>query len=108
MVLFILITICVWGKNFLLDKTLCFFNTRTNIRYLMQVLPNGDRECRFPQPFNDGSPVQTHQKVVDVSPVIEWIHSLGLGRYEEAFIREEIDWDTLQRLTEEVPFLEVI
>ena len=74
----------------------------------MQVLPNGDRECRFPQPFNDGSPVQTHQKVVDVSPVIEWIHSLGLGRYEEAFIREEIDWDTLQRLTEEVPFLEVI
>ncbi|CBI20745.3 hypothetical protein VitviT2T_004525 [Vitis vinifera] len=65
------------------------------------VLRNGDRECQFPQPFNDGSPVQTHQKVVDVSPVIGWIHSLGLGRYEEAFIREEIDWDTLQRLTEE-------
>ena len=86
---------------------LCFVNTRTHLRYLMQVL-DGDRGCQAPQLFNNGSLVHSHQKLVDSSPVIEWIHSLGLGRYEEVFIREEIDWDTLQWLTEEVHFLEVI
>lgn len=86
---------------------LCFFITRIHLRYLVQVLDD-DIGCRVPQVFNDGSLVHTHRKVVDVSPVIEWINILGLGRYEEAFIREEIDWDTLQWLTEEVHFSEVI
>ncbi|KAG0469528.1 hypothetical protein HPP92_016228 [Vanilla planifolia] len=35
------------------------------------------------------------------NPVLEWLSALGLGRYEEVFIREEIDWDALQWLTEE-------
>ncbi|KAG0471037.1 hypothetical protein HPP92_015583 [Vanilla planifolia] len=35
------------------------------------------------------------------NPVLEWLSTLGLGRYEEVFIREEIDWDALQWLTEE-------
>lgn len=44
----------------------------------------------------------TPQQVVNVTPVLEWLRSLGLSRYEEAFIREEVDWETLQWLTEEV------
>ncbi|XP_011019314.1 PREDICTED: uncharacterized protein LOC105122097 isoform X2 [Populus euphratica] len=40
-------------------------------------------------------------KKVDVSPVAKWLRNLGLERYEEDFVREEIDWETLQWLTEE-------
>lgn len=36
------------------------------------------------------------------SPVVDWIRGLGLAKYEEVFVREEVDWDTLQWLTEEV------
>ena len=34
--------------------------------------------------------------------VIQWLRNLGLSKYEEIFIREEVDWETLQWLTEEV------
>lgn len=37
-------------------------------------------------------------------PVVEWLRKLGLAKYEELFIQQEIDWDTLQWLTEEVSF----
>ncbi|KAI0494571.1 hypothetical protein KFK09_024709 [Dendrobium nobile] len=40
-------------------------------------------------------------QVFDTNPVLEWLRALDLCRYEEAFIREEVDWDTLQWLTEE-------
>ncbi|KAM7507399.1 hypothetical protein LguiA_017852 [Lonicera macranthoides] len=49
----------------------------------------------------DGSPVQSPRQAVDVSSVLEWLRSLGLAKYEEVFVREEIDWDSLQWLTEE-------
>lgn len=39
---------------------------------------------------------------IDASPVLKFLRSLGLSRYEEIFVKEEIDWDTLQLLTEEV------
>lgn len=39
---------------------------------------------------------------MDVSPVVEWLRNLGLGKYEEIFVQQEIDWDALQRLDEEV------
>lgn len=39
---------------------------------------------------------------MDVSPVVEWLRNLGLGKYEEIFVQQEIDWDALQRLEEEV------
>ncbi|XP_042476171.1 uncharacterized protein LOC122057888 [Macadamia integrifolia] len=45
--------------------------------------------------------VQSPMRDVDVSPVLEWLRCLGLSRYDEAFVREEIDWDTLHWLTEE-------
>ncbi|KAG2635239.1 uncharacterized protein LOC120660765 [Panicum virgatum] len=33
--------------------------------------------------------------------VMEWLRNLGLSKYEEIFISEEVDWETLQWLTEE-------
>ncbi|KAJ4954220.1 hypothetical protein NE237_031052 [Protea cynaroides] len=51
-------------------------------------------------PCND-TRVQSQMKVVDVSPVLDWLGCLGLSRYNEAFVRGEIDWDTLRWLTEE-------
>lgn len=47
-------------------------------------------------------PVQHPELVSDLSPVLKWVRSLGLAKYEDVFLREEIDWDTLQSLTEEV------
>ncbi|XP_044463163.1 DNA cross-link repair protein SNM1 isoform X1 [Mangifera indica] len=64
------------------------------------VCPDVDRVPQLPPQVGDGF-FQLPQQVVDVSPVVKLLHSLGLGRYEEAFVREEIDWDTLLRLTEE-------
>lgn len=36
---------------------------------------------------------------------MQWLCGLGLAKYGDAFVREEIDWDTLQWLTEEVSIL---
>ncbi|XP_022936316.1 DNA cross-link repair 1A protein [Cucurbita moschata] len=35
------------------------------------------------------------------STVLKWLHDLGLSKYEDIFVREEIDWETLQWLTDE-------
>ncbi|KGN55391.1 DNA cross-link repair 1A protein [Cucumis sativus] len=35
------------------------------------------------------------------STVLKWLHDLGLSKYEGLFVREEVDWDTLQWLTDE-------
>lgn len=45
--------------------------------------------------------VQYSAQVAGVAPVVEWLHRLGLGKYEAAFIQQEIDWDSLRFLTEE-------
>ncbi|CAM6038649.1 unnamed protein product [Sphagnum compactum] len=37
----------------------------------------------------------------DVTPVVNWLEKLNLSRYASLFIKEEIDWDTLQWLTDE-------
>ncbi|XP_051137492.1 uncharacterized protein LOC127255796 isoform X2 [Andrographis paniculata] len=49
----------------------------------------------------DGSPVKSNLEVATVSPLVEWLKKLGLAKYEEIFVREEIDWEALQCLTEE-------
>ncbi|KAL6846506.1 hypothetical protein ACP4OV_023954 [Aristida adscensionis] len=38
---------------------------------------------------------------VENKRVVEWLRNLGLSKYEEIFIREEVDWETLQWLGEE-------
>ncbi|XP_026438803.1 uncharacterized protein LOC113337299 isoform X2 [Papaver somniferum] len=51
-------------------------------------------------PVDEARPGSTRQ-VVDTSRVIEWLRGLGLSKYEEAFVKEEVDWETLHWLTEE-------
>lgn len=50
----------------------------------------------------DGSPLKPATAGLDFSPVVEWLRSLGLGKYEGMFVAQEIDWDALLRLEEEV------
>ncbi|XP_074281401.1 uncharacterized protein LOC141606247 [Silene latifolia] len=45
-------------------------------------------------------PLQCSAKPAAETPVIKWLHSLGLAKYETAFIEQEIDWESLQWLTE--------
>ncbi|KAL3844090.1 hypothetical protein ACJIZ3_001493 [Penstemon smallii] len=59
----------------------------------------GGLQC--PGQIVDGSPLKSNGKVADVSPVVEWLRKLGLSKYEEVFVKEEIDWDALQWLKEE-------
>ncbi|KAF3792314.1 DNA cross-link repair 1A protein [Nymphaea thermarum] len=49
----------------------------------------------------DDREMSSNHHMVEVTPVLEWLKSLDLSRYGDAFAREEIDWDTLQWLTEE-------
>ncbi|CAN6174448.1 unnamed protein product [Urochloa humidicola] len=57
------------------------------------------------EPAKESSP--NHEKEpcagenVEIRRAIEWLRNLGLSKYEEIFIREEVDWETLQWLTEE-------
>ncbi|CAL1390080.1 unnamed protein product [Linum trigynum] len=59
------------------------------------------REATQVQPEVVDGPGRSPQHGVDVSPVLQWLRSLGLERYEEPFVREEIDWDSLKWLSEE-------
>ncbi|XP_034581351.1 uncharacterized protein [Setaria viridis] len=57
------------------------------------------------EPAKESSP--NHEKEpsagenVEIRRVIEWLRNLGLSKYEEIFIKEEVDWETLQWFTEE-------
>ncbi|CAA2956486.1 DNA cross-link repair SNM1 [Olea europaea subsp. europaea] len=64
-------------------------------------VPYSDTSHQSPAEVLDGSSIRPPQKVVDVFPVVEWLRNLGLSKYEDVFVREEIDWDTLQCLTDE-------
>lgn len=41
-------------------------------------------------------------KAATISPVVDWLRNMGLSKYKDVFVKEEVDWDTLQWLTEEV------
>ncbi|KAI4379954.1 hypothetical protein MLD38_006190 [Melastoma candidum] len=64
------------------------------------LLPDDGYEYPQQPKETDASPASSHQ-APDISPVVGWLRSLGLERYEEIFLREEIDWETLKWLTEE-------
>ncbi|KAJ4869037.1 sterile alpha motif (SAM) domain-containing protein [Raphanus sativus] len=59
------------------------------------------RKCEKSSSLIEESVDDPVQLVNDISPVLKWVRSLGLAKYEDVFLREEIDWDTLQSLTEE-------
>lgn len=67
------------------------------------VTANNDVSIQCPGQVLNDSPCP--KEVVHMSPVVEWLRNLGLAKYEEIFVREEIDWDTLKSLTEEVCLL---
>lgn len=75
---------------------------------MQAVLSHHDTSFHCPGHVLDASPTRTPQKLVAIPPVVEWLRKLGLAKYEELFIQQEIDWDTLQWLTEEVSFICVI
>ncbi|KAL5853641.1 hypothetical protein ACOSQ3_008759 [Xanthoceras sorbifolium] len=64
------------------------------------VSPSDNGRPQAQAQVGDGSG-QSLRRIVDVSPVVQWLQSLGLAKYEQVFVCEEIDWDTLQWLTEE-------
>ncbi|KAK8503211.1 hypothetical protein V6N11_066476 [Hibiscus sabdariffa] len=64
------------------------------------VPPSVDRELHCLPEVVD-VPRLSPRQAVDVSPVVNWLNDLGLARYADAFVREEVDWDTLKWLTEE-------
>lgn len=81
-------------------------NKQTFFGYLLQkVLPNDDAGLHCPGQVLNSSPTRSPRESVDVSPVVEWLRKLGLAKYEENFVGEEIDWDSLQWLTDEVRFM---
>ncbi|OMO67040.1 hypothetical protein CCACVL1_20825 [Corchorus capsularis] len=59
-----------------------------------------DKEVQCLPEVVDGPPLSPRQ-AVDVSPVVKWLNNLGLAKYADAFVQEEVDWDTLKWLTEE-------
>ncbi|XP_073129443.1 uncharacterized protein [Henckelia pumila] len=65
------------------------------------VAGDDTRTHQCPGQVVDASPLKSTDKYVNVSPVVEWLRNLGLAKYEDIFVREEIGWDELQRLTEE-------
>ncbi|XP_020536648.1 uncharacterized protein LOC105638059 isoform X2 [Jatropha curcas] len=76
----------------------CLDKEEKNVEEIVPARNN--RETHFvPQAVDDL--IHSPRQVVDVSPVLKWLQNLGLERYEEAFIQEEIDWDSLKWLTEE-------
>uniref|UniRef100_A0A0E0M1N9 SAM domain-containing protein n=1 Tax=Oryza punctata TaxID=4537 RepID=A0A0E0M1N9_ORYPU len=60
---------------------------------------DGDKPAKEPNSDNQNEPCG--QSNVEKRRVIEWLRNLGLSKYEEIFIKEEVDWETLQWLTEE-------
>ncbi|MED6173884.1 hypothetical protein PIB30_063885 [Stylosanthes scabra] len=48
-----------------------------------------------------GARLEPKPKAGNVSAVVDWLRSIGLAKYEDIFVREEVDWDTLQWLKEE-------
>ena len=67
------------------------FSNSLTIEQFMQVFSKEDSPTK-----------KSFETVIDVTHVLKWLEDLGLSRYAEVFIKEEIDWDSLQWLTEEV------
>ncbi|KAK7829700.1 dna cross-link repair protein snm1 [Quercus suber] len=60
-----------------------------------QTQPQLQQHVVLPGDDDDKSEPQIARQVADVSTVLVWLRSLGLERYEDVFVREEIDWDAL-------------
>ncbi|KAI3814782.1 hypothetical protein L1987_14426 [Smallanthus sonchifolius] len=65
-------------------------------------IPNSDHVLESSGQVLDDPPCLAPGQMHHVSPISAWLQNLGLSRYEEVFICEEIDWDSLKWLTDEV------
>lgn len=72
-----------------------------------QIAVNNDdtRSYQCPGDVVNRSPPKSTSKAGNVSSVVEWLRNLGLEKYEEIFVSQEIDWDALQWLTDEVIYV---
>ncbi|KAM0020454.1 putative sterile alpha motif domain, DNA repair metallo-beta-lactamase [Helianthus debilis subsp. tardiflorus] len=64
-------------------------------------IPDNDHVSEPSGQVLDDPPSLASSETHHVSPISIWLQNLGLSRYEEVFIREEIDWDSLKWLTDE-------
>ncbi|KAF5776672.1 putative sterile alpha motif domain, DNA repair metallo-beta-lactamase [Helianthus annuus] len=64
-------------------------------------IPDNDHVSEPSGQVLDDPPNLASSETHHVSPISIWLQNLGLSRYEEVFIREEIDWDSLKWLTDE-------
>ncbi|KAJ0861511.1 putative sterile alpha motif domain, DNA repair metallo-beta-lactamase [Helianthus annuus] len=64
-------------------------------------IPDNDHVSEPSGQVLDDPPNLASSETHHVSPISTWLQNLGLSRYEEVFIREEIDWDSLKWLTDE-------
>ncbi|XP_021974530.1 uncharacterized protein LOC110869596 [Helianthus annuus] len=70
--------------------------------YTLQIdIPDNDHVSEPSGQVLDDPPSIASSETHHVSPISIWLQNLGLSRYEEVFIREEIDWDSLKWLTDE-------
>ncbi|KAK8941701.1 DNA cross-link repair protein SNM1 [Platanthera guangdongensis] len=90
--------------NLLVECPLCGTNITKLSEEMRQIHTNEcldkDGTTEVSDPICQAKP-NTCQQFVDTNPVLEFLRALDLCRYEEVFVKEEIDWDTLQWLTEE-------
>lgn len=71
-----------------------------NLKFLLQAALTHDKKQTSGSRQSDNNS--------KFSTVLKWLHDLDLSKYEDLFVREEIDWDTLQWLTDEVCFFKLI
>ncbi|XP_021845558.2 DNA cross-link repair protein SNM1 isoform X1 [Spinacia oleracea] len=64
-----------------------------------EISPGGARKQTSQS--SDKASVQSSEPTTALAPIIEWLHGLDLAKYKAAFIQQEIDWESLQWLTEE-------
>ncbi|KAD1326118.1 hypothetical protein E3N88_43011 [Mikania micrantha] len=64
-------------------------------------IPGSVHVLESPGQVLDDPPCLAPDQMDHISPISLWLQNLGLSRYEEVFIREEIDWDSLKWLTDE-------
>ncbi|KAI3938887.1 hypothetical protein MKW92_012510 [Papaver armeniacum] len=75
-------------------------NEEMRLVHSNECLDRDEMQSVVAPPSAETTPGLTRQ-VGDTSRVIEWLRGLGLSKYEEAFVKEEVDWETLHWLTEE-------
>ncbi|KAL7122267.1 hypothetical protein ACP275_01G034500 [Erythranthe tilingii] len=79
----------------------CLDSVEGSTNVAVAVSNDDTRTHQGPGHVIDGSPLKSATNAGNLSSVVEWLRKLGLAKYEEIFVSQEIDWEALQWLTEE-------